>query len=94
LTWTALDENNVKEGGNILLSFSLEIANQIGYPPYKNSKKMPCQRCGQKMWVGPEQQKKREEGMYSLCERCIIEIHGIEVMMGQLKALTDKKAGE
>jgi hypothetical protein len=46
------------------------------------------------IWVGPAQQEKRDEGMYSLCEKCIIEIHGPEVLAEKVTALTDKKTGE
>ena len=92
--WTDLDERNVKEGGQILLSFRTQTAKEIKFPPYKGSKQLPCQRCNNLMLVGPAQQEKRDEGIYSLCETCLIEIHGQKAVTESMVALTDKKAGE
>ena len=91
--WTSLDEQNIKEATQVLLSFRVDTAGKIGYTPYKGSHKLHCQRCEEFMWVGPEQQQQREKGIYSLCEKCILDIHGPEALE-KLIPLTNKGAGE
>jgi len=90
--WSVSEETKFEEEGG-LCSFSVENANKIGFPPYKGSKILPCQRCGSPMYVGPAQQEKRDEGMLSVCELCVIEVHGVDVLKN-LTPLTDKGFGE
>ena len=47
----------------------------IPYTPHKGSAVIPCPRCNERVWIGPKQQQKAQEGVPILCINCIVQ-HG------------------
>jgi hypothetical protein len=66
---------------------------QLGLVPYKGSTVEKCSKCGDRVWLGPEQKKLADTGWPIICFVCIRKIYGDEAING-IFPLTNKRTGE